>query len=302
MKQLELRTSAYINLEKSYRTWLSHLGYSAQTVYMLPLQIREFLHWLELEGIYKISSVKAEDVARFMGYFRNRSNTRRGGGLSQSHINKQSYALKLLSKYLRLSGQSSLVVSLDYEKPSIEKERVLLSRLQIKDLYGVCGHDPIGQRDRAILGIYYGCGLRRSEGVRLRIGDVLFERGLLHVKKTKTNWERYVPMALRVKQDLECYIYGGRKLYASKSSPSELFLTEQGKALSGQSIMGRLKHLLKESGLPSSVTLHGLRHTIATHLLSSGMKLEEVSDFLGHRHLDSSQLYTHLKEREWKKS
>ena len=300
MKKLSLQTELYRVLEKSYGEWLLLLGYSEQTGRSFPSQVREFLHWLEGNGVLLIGDWSMEIVNKFMEYFSQRPNQKRGGGLSNSHINKQRYAMNLLFKYLSLTDQLGEKLELCYVAKDEVKVPLLLSKEEVGRLYKSCGQDALGQRDRAMLSIYYGCGLRRSEGVNLALSDVLFDRHLLHVRKSKNSWDRYIPMVLGVRQDLERYIYGGRKLLCGGDSGDHLFLTDRGKVLCGQSLMRRLKKLLAVSELPNEIGLHSLRHSIATHLLESGMSLEEVSLFLGHRVLDSSQRYTHIKELVWK--
>ncbi len=285
-------------LEREYGKWLEHLGYSSQSVYSFPGYVREYLHWLEEKG-RAIDESSAQD---FMTYFKTRPNQRRGGGLSKSHINKQRYSLNLLFEYLRLKGELSEKIELAWLGKDEVKPKLVVSGEQIKQLYKMCSPDPLGDRDRAMLSVYYGCGLRRSEGLNLETGDVLFERKVLHVRKTKNSWERYVPMVGSVSRDLERYMYGARKLLAGKNSPSNLFLTDRGKSVDGQTMLRRLKELVKACGLPKEIGLHSLRHSIATHLLQSGMELEEVSHFLGHRHIDSTQHYTHVRTRQWKKN
>ena len=302
MKQLDLKTKVYSELEKEYGIWLKSLGYSEQTVYAFPSHVREFLHWLESSNHFKLNNLTQDLVHAFMTYFKQRPNQRRGGGLSKSHINKQGLALNLLFKYLHLTSQLKIKITLPYVGKDEQKTKLILSQDEIQSLYSSCSPDPLGDRDRAMLSVYYGCGLRRSEGINLTTKDILFERNLLHVRKTKNRWERYVPMVLGVRQDLERYIYGARKLLAGKDSPDNLFLTNKGKVVSGLTLLKRLKVLLKENNLPDEIGLHSLRHSIATHLLTEGMELEEVSYFLGHRQLDSTQGYTHLKQKEWKKN
>ena len=295
----KLQRTHYESLALGYGEWLSRLGYNGQMVQGFPNQVREFLHWLEWKGIQEIAELNQSLALAFMTYFSGRPHRRSGGGLSVAHINKQTYSLNLFFKYLCLLGELSSSIELPYQAKELQKDRLVLSESEVRLLYESCGSDALGQRDRAMLSIYYGCGLRRSEGVYLELGDVNLVSGLLHVKRGKNGWERYVPMAMGVKEDLERYIYGGRQLLASRDSSVRLFLTERGKDLSGQSLLRNLKCLLERSGIDKVVTLHSLRHSIATHLLSGGMSLEEVGSFLGHRALNSTQLYTHLKTRTW---
>lgn len=301
MKHLKLQTRDYEDLLADYTSWLSCLGYSRSMVVGSGNQVREYLHWLEVGGMLQVDEWSVGKAEAFMNYFKQRPNQRRGGGLSQSHINKQAYSLNLLFKYLHLTERIAKRYEVSYVEKDELKERRILSLEEVKRLYESCGTDVLGQRDRAMLSVYYGCGLRRSEGLRLELGDIYFEKSLLHVRPSKNGWDRYLPMALGVKQDLERYIYGGRQLLRGRGSGDRLFLTDKGKPLQGQTLMRRLKLLLGQSELPNEIGFHSLRHSIATHLLAGGMSLEEVSLFLGHRVLDSSQRYTHIKEKTWKK-
>lgn len=301
MKSLRLKTKAYSELENDYQTWLKALGYSKTVVRNLPSQVREYLHWLESNGQSKKEQINESTAGAFMTYFKHRSHQKTGGGLSQSHINKQIYAINLLFDYLHLMGEITSKKKLNYEKKAALKNRVILTKSEVHQLYESCQNTALGQRDRAMLSIYYGCGLRRSEGENLETTDLLLERNLLYVKDGKNGWDRYVPLASGVKKDLETYLTGGRKLLASSSSPSNFFLSETGKKLTGLTLLRRLKDLTEKAGLNKNIGLHSLRHSIGTHLQSNGMKLEHVSLFLGHRSIDSSQIYTHLNEPTWKK-
>ena len=300
MKKLKLKNTDYVGIEKAFKNWLEKLGYGKEAVRQFPVQIREYLHWLERNGQREISKINQATGGAFMTYFKNRPHERHGGSLSQSHINKEIYALNLLFKYLYLSGELSEKVELRYVKKQALKVREILSKQEVKMLYSLCGTDALGQRDRAMLSVYYGCGLRRSEGLNLKVEELLLERNLLYVSKSKNGWSRYVPMASGVKKDLEKYLMSGRKLLASSESPDNLFLSEKGRSVTGLTLLRRLKDLVSMAGLSEGICLHSLRHSIGTHLENNGMKLEQVSLFLGHRSIDSSQIYTHLNVPKWK--
>ena len=154
----------------------------------------------------------------------------------------------------------------------------------------------LGLRDRAMLAVYYGCGLRRSEGISLDVSDVLIKEKLLYVQKGKGYRERYVPMSEAVKESLENYINVARSSFLSCELMKQqaLLLSFRGRRMDGNSLIMRLKALVKGASINKAVGLHTLRHSIATHLLQSGMRLESVSRFLGHQSLESTQIYTHL--------
>jgi len=298
-KKTELKTTQYKRLEKSFGQWLETLGYAASTVYGMPRQLREFLHWLEQQGCTQLESITAELVNDFIEYFKNRPNQRRSGGLSIAHVNKQIDTLQKLSKYLKATGQGTLSLKLKKLQEAAIRKRETLTRAEIQQLYHATDNSPTGMRDRAMLGVYYGCGLRKAEGLALEVSDILFERRLLYVRKAKNGRERYVPMNLKVLQDLEIYIYQGRPLLIDETTKTAaLFISARGKAIQGQSLHCRLKTLQENTGNPDlqnrSFGLHALRHSIATHLLQAGLELEDIALFLGHKTLDSTQLYTHL--------
>ncbi len=147
-----------------------------------------------------------------------------------------------------------------------------------------------------MLNIYYGCGLRRTEGIELNVNDALLKEKLIHVRQGKGYRERYVPITEQIKEEMENYIFVVREyLQSFKPGTKEtLFLSMQSKRMHGNSAIKRLQQLSIKAGINKEIGLHTLRHSIATHLLQSGMELEEVSKFLGHGSLESTQIYTHL--------
>ena len=160
-----------------------------------------------------------------------------------------------------------------------------------------------GQRDRAMIALYYGCGLRRNEGVQLNINDIDLTRRLVFIRKGKNNKQRYVPIASKHVEDIGDYIKEGREWILEQSTNPDkqeaaFLLSRYGRRF-GQP-ESRLQFLLKAAGLPTGITLHGLRHSIATHLLQSGMNIEDISKFLGHGSLASTQIYTHIVNEELK--
>jgi len=299
MKHLTLQTIHYQLLIESFGDWLQTLGYAKTTAYNHPSQVKELLHWLENNGIIEVKNIKPEHINNFMEYFKNRKNQRRAGGLSISHINKQINAINKFFQYLHNTGKIDSIKKIPLQKKESKPEIIILTIDEIKQLYKACDSSPIGQRDRAMLSVYYGCGLRKSEGLALEISDVLFEKKLLYVRNAKNNYERYVPMSEAVIKDLESYIYESRPLLLSEESKEEtLFISERGKRVSTETMIIRLHALKQRTGNPAIQQkifgLHALRHSIATHLMQRGLDIEQIALFLGHRTLDSTQIYTHI--------
>lgn len=125
-------------------------------------------------------------------------------------------------------------------------------------------------------------GLRRSEGISLEIDDIQITNSLAHVRKGKNGKERYVPMSVQVQEDIKTYIVKSRNLLLkriNKSDVKALLISERGRRISGNAVYERLQRLAQSAGFTHPISLHSLRHSIATHLMNAGMKLESISSF-----------------------
>jgi len=283
-------------LEGSFEKWLRTLGYADSTVYGSARYVNDLFFYLKTLKITELEAINPKILADYYKYLQKRRNKRRTGGLSENYMNSNFNALRRFSRYLQETGRPFFEVSVRI-RPDKETPKIILTCEEIKTLYKACGSDYLGSRDRAILSIYYGCGLRRTEGVSLDVRDIMLREKLIFVRKGKNYRERYVPMTSAVMEDLEEYIYQGREQIRSfkGDAKSEAFLLSMRvKRMCGNQVIGRIHKLVQAAGINKPVGLHTLRHSIATHLLQSGMTLEEVSRFLGHSSLESTQIYTHL--------
>jgi len=309
MKQLPLKSHTFQYLEKSFREWLDILGYAPTTVYGMPNYIREFLHYLESNNKTNLQSLELTDFKAYYQQLKSRSNQRRGGGLSNAYLNKHLQALLKFMDYLRQSGKITLpYLNINWEE-NTRKEITVLTIEEVKELYKVTyGYnentklEPLNARDRAMLTVFYGCGLRRNEAYHLDLSDINFDRQILHVRKGKNYKERFVPFNKTNAKHLQAYVYDWRPLLAKDKKEEALFVTERRKRMSSQSQLLRLKILIQRTEnialKEKEITLHTLRHSIATHFLQQGMKLESIAQFLGHSSLESTQIYTHLTTSE----
>ena len=296
-----------INVEKEvclllagFEEWLRLLNYDATSYYNCPRRVGEFMSWLVESGHWCGSRLERLEIGSglmevFFEYLSSRPNQRYGGGLSESTLRNYLMSLRRFTRYLECSGLGRLDVGLSLRGSGLRLLPQVLSRSDIESLYEVMDDSALGQRDRVLLGIYYGCGLRKSEGWALELRDVLWDKSLLYVRKGKRGKSRYVPMVDRVRRDVLRYVQDGRRALLGKEVQSSLFISRQGGRLSSRSLYDRFKHLKKVAGIESGGGLHLLRHSIATHLLWGGMSLEYIRRFLGHSTLETTQLYTHLK-------
>ena len=310
MKNLPIKSEAFQYVERSFREWLDILGYSTQTVYQLPNYIRELFYWLENEK--EISQVHQLNTSLLKEHYHNlkqRSNKRRSGALSNNYLNKHLQAFHKFSDYLRQSGKMELpYLNVNFEEPNTKPIQVL-NISEIKALFEATEIHPqnqkweaIAARDKAMLSIFYACGLRRNEGFHLDLSDINFDRQVLHVRKGKNYKERFVPFSKNTAKTLETYVYDYRPFFSHAKELNALFISVKGYRMEGQSLAIRLKLLQQKTDdlelQQKDLTLHTLRHSIATHLLQNGMDLQKISRFLGHSSLESTQIYTHLISKE----
>jgi integrase/recombinase XerD len=292
MQTFAIKTPEFIHLEESFGEWLHLLNFEQSTVKYAPRKVREFLCWMEQQQITELSAVTKQIIENYFDYLKERRNNRRKGKLSRNYLRTHITALRKLARYLRETGRESFEV--DVQLPGKTRNiKTIFTLSEIKALYNACEGDLLGIRDRAMLAVYYGCGLRRNEGINLDVSDVLLNKNLLYVSKGKNYKERYVPMTEAVKEDMQNYLDFARPMFLNRQT-SAMFLSYAGNRLITQSMATRLQKLKEKAGIEKEAGLHTLRHSIATHLLQSGMKLSQIKRFLGHSSMESTQIYTHL--------
>lgn len=305
MKKLNLRNTSYQYIEIAFKEWLDILGYSASIVNGLPIYIREFLHYLENNGVHAINQLQSKHIKQYHKYISERANQKRGGGLNTKTINQQIKAIEKLLEYLHQKGVQGLPgCNIRLERVQ-KKEIVILTVEEIKELFELTKKEVNTEkeeillaRDRAMLVIYYSCGLRRNEGVNVSIDDINFDTRILHVRKGKNYKERFVPISKLNAEYLKQWIYDYRNKIVKDKKEHRLFIGLKNEITTGGTLYSRLQLLQQQSEnielQEKIIGLHTLRHSIATHLLKAGMSVEKIAKFLGHSSLESTQIYTHL--------
>jgi integrase/recombinase XerC len=156
--------------------------------------------------------------------------------------------------------------------------------------------DALGRRDRALLEVLYGAGLRVSEAVGLDLEDLRWEGGelTLRVREGKGRKDRAVPLGTRGAAAIDAYLRRRDRLGGDKGDPKALFRSRRGGRLSPRSAREMVYRRCLATGARTRVGPHGLRHSFATHLLESGCDLRTIQQLLGHASLSTTQRYTHL--------
>lgn len=262
---------------------------------MLPDCIRDFLRHAS-EPI--IENITTHHIQQFYEWLHSRPHKKKGGGLSEQYISHHVFALKTFFNWLEATNQVKYnPISVMRFKAAKGNPRHPLSQEEIKQLF----ENTVTLKEKAILHIFYSCGLRRSEGEMLNIKDVHFKKQVLYVREGKGAKRRAVPMTARVSQELENYYLEERSAVKKARDAEAFILNRIGMRMSGDSYNGALKEIIQRTALNPETSLHYLRHSIATHLLEGGLSLEYVRDFLGHAFLESTQIYTKVSQRQLQK-
>lgn len=298
MKRLQLQNHTYKKYESGFGEWLQRIGMSHQAVYNMPLKLREFLHYMEQSEIHHMDKIGSEQVQAFFTYLAHRPNATRGGSVSMSHYNKYIQALKKFSTYLWQYQKIILPITIK-RKVISPSPTTILTQEEIAALYDATSYHPqLCLRDQVLLDVFYCCGLRRNEGAHLKVTDIHIDRRVLYVSHGKNYTNRYVPFTNTVASRIQRYIQNDRKTLLKNRTNTSLLISDKSRSMQGQSMFVRVKRLQEESHMSSlqnkKVGLHTLRHSIATHLLHKGMKLQEIAIFLGHKSIESTQIYTRL--------
>lgn len=279
---------------QSFKNYLQNVGYSDGTVSMLPALVSEFIQY---QSIKDISFIEQQKVKSFFEYLQTRPLQKRSGALSEMMISHYAYALKTFFSWCEVTEQIDYnpISGIKFKRPKTNI-REPLSIEEASQLFTAAAT----LKQTALLHIFYSCGLRRSEGEALNINDVNFKQQHLYVREGKGAKRRVVPVTEKVSKDLEDYYLHERCSSITKKAADEnaFMLNHIGNRMSGSSYIKLLKQITDKAALQKEITLHHLRHSIATHLLQSGMAMEYVRDFLGHSFLETTQIYAKPKAEQ----
>jgi integrase/recombinase XerD len=304
-----IKSEEYHRLMEEFTFYMEVTGYSESTMEGRNRNIRDLFLFLEENNIRTLNEVNNTHLESFYALQFRRENKNIGAGLKLSTLNAYAGSIKKLLEFLFDFKQ---VTHLNPDIPfnHLETpERQILTVEEIELLFNATNQkirfnkypEFHAARDRAMLSLYYSCGLRRNEGLSLEVKDVQPERLLIHVRKGKGNRERYVPTTYTTMQTLMEYI-GERnnRLRITNRETATLLINELGDTCGELTLSLALKRLANRTGnavlAAKNPGLHTLRHSIATHLLQKGMDIELIRQFLGHKSLDTTQIYTHLVE------
>ncbi len=223
-------------------------------------------------------------------------------GLSPASITRKISSLRVFFHFLQAEGIVKDDPTETVDAPKTERKLPdILEPFEIEKIIKTVDlSTPFGLRDRACLELLYGCGLRISELLSLRLEDVFLDEMFVRVLG-KGKKERLIPLGEKARRALMDYLKNGRVYFFKKNKKTPLiFLSKSGKKLSRMGFWKRLQSYLQIAGIGKRVTPHTFRHSFATHLLEGGADLRAVQIMLGHSDISTTQIYTHI-DREYLK-
>ncbi len=271
------------------------LGSSPRTAEAYRRDLERFVTFAVAKGVGSPAESGASLLRDFMYHLKDL-------GLAPASIRRGVSALRTYFKFLIADGHVMRDPTERLETP--KKWRTLPDVLTVADaeklLNQPTSEDPLGYRDRAMLELGYGCGLRVSEWIDIGVKDVLLDDGVVRVIG-KGSKERLVPLGRSAIKALAVYLNLQRPSLEHGEGEGKLFLNARGRPLTRMGAWKILRKYVDRAKIKKHVSPHTLRHSFATHLLEGGADLRAVQEMLGHADISTTQLYTHI-DREYLRS
>ena len=301
-KTILLNNESFIRKAKDYRQYLETLGYRNQTVQNKHQQLIKFFHWVETHQIQQVTQIEIYHLETYKTHLQQQPNQNTGGELHAKTIYDKLRAVELFFIMLQSKGEITVNPFSTFKNTYQESktERTILTQQEIQQLYKA----TINDQERAMLSLAYGCGLRASELAAVNVQDIKLRDGILIVPKGKGNKRRTIPLSSGVKENLKNYYYQERSRLVADPEEVAFMVHRKGKRMQGYTWNKYLKRIIERTENPTiqskGVSLHSLRHSIATHLLENGIAVEQVRLFLGHSQLETTETYTRVNQEQLK--
>lgn len=279
IKQLTDEYVSYIRLEKNY---------SSYTVSEYEKDLQDFLAFLQQENIEQLDKVEYAVARLYVTRLYDRSYAR-------SSISRKISAIRSFFKFVNARyGIEDQAFRLLYHPKQEERLPAFFYQQELEKLFEVTmGEDFRSIRDHALLELLYATGIRVGELVEINIQDIDFYLGIVKVMG-KGRKERFIPFGNYAEEALQNYMDNSRPQIMKQKKHTKLFVNLRGDPLTDRGVRYILDDLMEKASLHTNITPHMIRHTFATHLLSAGADLRSVQELLGHSHLSSTQVYTHI--------
>lgn len=276
--------NTYLNNFISYLT--NNKRYSPYTITSYKKDTYDYLEFLKKNNI-DIKNSNYKIVEEYSKYLYKKK-------LSKRSIARKYSSIRTFYNYLEKNNilENNIFNLLENPKKE-EKLPRFINEYELDKMFEIPDNSPKGQRDRLILELLYGTGVRVSELVNIKINDIDFNNNSIKVRG-KGNKDRYVFYGKYCKEAINNYIKNGRISLLNGQTSDYLLLNRFGKNISVVSIRKILNEIINKCSLDIKISPHVLRHTFATHLLNEGADIMHVKELLGHSSLSTTSIYTHV--------
>lgn len=265
-------------------------GLSQNTCDSYGRDLRRFAEFLKKRRIFRAAEIRRDDIVDFLG-------EERSGGLAATTRARRAVAIRMWLKDLkaRRAIPENPAELLDPPRKGLVLPRVLSERQVAEMIDAVSGETPRDVRDRAILEVLYGCGIRVSELCDLKMDSIVAEGELLRVFG-KGGKERLVPIGGGAGRALAAYFASARGFFTRGAlAETHVFVTRLGKPFTRQGVFKVIKERAAAVGIAAdAISPHVLRHCFASHMLARGADLRAIQELLGHADIGTTQIYTHV--------
>ena len=262
-------------------------GLSDNTNISYKTDLELYLGFIKEKGINSLEDIKSSDIESYMVFLQEDNKD------TVTTVARKLTSIKNFHSFLEKEGITSKNVGVGIKRPKLRKTVVRsLSVSDVDKLLDITLNSPFDYRNKAMLELIYGTGLRVSELVNLTLNNIDFTNCIIRIVG-KGNKERIIPLGEYSMHYLNLYMERRNSLL-KKNICDALFLNNHGKKITRQGFFKILKGLLKEKGLDPDVSPHTLRHSFATHLLNSGADLRSIQEMLGHSDISTTRIYTHV--------
>ncbi|MCP2033094.1 integrase/recombinase XerC [Planomicrobium sp. HSC-17F08] len=278
---------AYIQLEKNY---------SEHTVHHYEKDLEDFFLFLNKENVQDIREVEYLHARNYVTQLYEAK-------LSRTTISRKISSIRSFFKYgNREFALNEAAFRSLYHPKKEERLPQFFYEEEMEALFAsVQGEDKLSIRNTALLELLYATGMRVSECVSIRMQDLDRQMQIVKVMG-KGRKERYIPYGQFAHDALEHYIEEVRPKLMKKQDHQGLFVNNRGEQLTDRGVRHILSECMKKASVNSSIYPHMIRHTFATHLLNNGADMRTVQELLGHSHLSSTQVYTHVTKEHLRKT
>jgi integrase/recombinase XerD len=272
-----------------FLTWLQlEKGLSKNTIDSYETDLAQCALFLHELGVKHWSEAHLEHYSAWLAALTDK-------GYSAASLSRKLSALRMMIRYLVSEGEMDDNHTELLGNP--RRGRALPHSLTIEEMEKLLSapdlSTSLGKRDRALLELMYGSGLRVSEICSISMNSINTDEGFARVFG-KGSKERVIPVGRHAIEAIRNYLHGGRPFFTKDGTGSEMFLSMRGKAISRKTVWLLVKEYAKKAGIEKKVSPHGLRHSFATHLLLGGADVRSVQEMLGHADIGTTQIYTQV--------